>query len=260
VHSVPTLQAVDIATEARALYFPVFDARRQQIALDMYQYATELAPGLPDGFAGSAQVLATLHMIAPDNDQRRAYLEGATAYAKEALARAPTNAWAVAADAWVLAQSGKSDEALRRARLALDLAPNDGHILDLVGVVAIYANDPSLAAMVSDPASDRQGVKRTGTQNIWGLSNLMLGENLKTIAAFDGAVSDGTVVSAPSLMFLAVAHKRNGDETKAAALLAELRSTWPQFPAEFLISRVFATNPEMRDEILDSYMSIEAER
>ena len=71
-HTVPTLQAADVAAEARALYFPVFDARRQLIALDMYEYAIELAPDLPDGYAGAAQVSATLHMITPDNEQRKA--------------------------------------------------------------------------------------------------------------------------------------------------------------------------------------------
>lgn len=255
-HSVPVLQAVDVAAEARALYFPVFDARRQRIALDMYQYAIELAPDLSDGYAGSAQVLATLHMIEPDIEQRTAYLADAVSYAEKALARGPSNAWAVASDAWGLAQSGRAEEALSRARTALELAPNDGHILDLIGVTAIYANDPALAAMVSDPERDRQGVKRTGTQNIWGLSNLMLGENERTIAAFGGAATDGTVVSAPSLMFQAVAHKRNGDETDAAALVAELKRTWPEFPAEFLIRRVFATTPKTRDEMLNSYLTI----
>lgn len=249
-HSVNTLQASDIAAEARGLYFPVFDARRQKIALDMFTYAIELAPDLPDGHAGTAQVLATLHMIAPEPEARSAFLREARTAADAALNMAPSMAWAVAAEAWVLAQEGRVDEALRKARLALELAPQDGHVLDLVGVTAVFAGDPELAMRVSDPGRNRQVGRSSGTQNIWGLANLMYGNDVETIAAFSSAPAEGAVVSPPSLIFQAVAHDRLGDTAEAKRLAVELEATWPNFPQEFLIKRIFLNNSHLADEIL----------
>ena len=84
--------------------------------------------------------------------------------------------------------------------MAVDLAPNVGHILDLVGVTGISANDPALAAMVTNRELDRQGVKRTGTQNIWCLSNLMPGKNDRPIEGFAAAANYVPFVIADYLM------------------------------------------------------------
>ncbi|MEX0283262.1 MAG: tetratricopeptide repeat protein [Paracoccaceae bacterium] len=249
-YSVSVLQAKDIAAEARDFYFPVFDARRQGIALEMFNYAIELAPNLPDGHAGAAQVLATLHMITPDPTKAHEFLEQAQRHAQIAIDLAPADPWTVAAQAWVLAQTGEIDIAASRASLAVDLAPKDGHVLDLVGVTSIFVGNPELAQSVSAPDRVRGGVASTGTRNIWGLANLMLYEDSKTIEAFASATDSGTVVSAPSLIFLAVAHDRTGNTSEAQRLVAELNRDWPNFPSDFVVRSVFAKNPSIAEEIM----------
>jgi len=247
--SVPTLQAANLAAQARGMFFPVFDVRRQELALGMYRHAIDLAPTLPDGYAGAAQTLATLSMMTPDPDRAKALAAEALEMAETAVELNPTGAWSQAALAWALGVAGRGEEAEKHARIALDLAPRDGHVLDLVGITAVIVNVPELAAEVSAPDRPRSGVGRFGANNIWGVSQLMLEDYPATIKAFTRAPQVGAPVSAPSLIFLAVAQHESGDTKAAADLIGELNETWPDFPAEFLATRIFHANPAVQERI-----------
>ncbi|WP_263339698.1 MULTISPECIES: tetratricopeptide repeat protein [Albidovulum] len=123
-------------------------------------------------------------------------------------------------------------------------------------MIAILAGAPDLAADVSDPTRERHGVGRFGARSIWGVSQLMLGDDRTVITAFSGAVAAGSSVSPPSLLFQAVAHHRLGEYEKAPNLIDELSATWPNFPVRFLVERVLRdAAPVERDilEALDSY-------
>ena len=251
-HSLTRLQAVNLADQARGMFFPVFDAKRQQIALGMFRHATELDPALSDGYAGSAQVLATLAMLSPDQAQRDDLFGQALQMSGRALDLSPTDAWANGANGWVLATQNNPVEALKYARLSVELAPKDGHILDLVGITAILASAPELAAEVSDPERLRSGSGRFGARNIWGVSQLMLGKYDKVVEAFQGAPAAGAPVSAPSLLFQAVAQDQLGNSEEAQRLVTEIRRTWPEFPSEFLAGRIFQNDQNTRNMILET--------
>ncbi len=250
--SLTRLQAANLADQARGMFFPVFDVKRQQMALGMFQHATELDPALPDGYAGSAQVLATLAMLSPDETQRDDFLNRALAMSDKALDLSPADAWANAANGWVSAISDQPGEALKFARMSAELAPVDGHVLDLVGITAIVANAPDLAAEASNPERPRAGSGRFGARNIWGVSQLMLGNYENVVEAFQGAPAAGAPVSAPSLIFQAVAHDKLGNSAEAELLVTELRNTWPEFPSEFLVDRIFHNDNTTRDLIRET--------
>ncbi len=250
--SLTRLQAANLADQARGMFFPVFDVKRQQMALGMFQHATELDPALPDGYAGSAQVLATLAMLSPDETQRDDYLTQALAMSGKALDLSPADAWANAANGWVSAISDQPGEALKFARMSAELAPVDGHVLDLVGITAIVANAPDLAAEASNPERPRTGSGRFGARNIWGVSQLMLGNYENVVEAFQGAPAAGAPVSAPSLIFQAVAHDKLGNSAEAETLVKELHKTWPEFPSEFLVDRIFHNDDATRDLIRET--------
>ncbi len=250
--SLTRLQAANLADQARGMFFPVFDVKRQQIALGMFQHAAELDPALSDGYAGSAQVLATLAMLSPDNAQRDDLFSQASEMSERALDLSPTDAWANGANGWVLATQNNPVEAMKFARLSVELAANDGHILDLVGITAIMAGAPELAAEVSDPERLRSGSGRFGARNIWGVSQLMLGKYEKVVDAFKGAPAAGAPVSAPSLLFQAVAQDQLGHTEEAQRLISEMRKTWPEFPSEFLAGRIFQNDDATRQVILDT--------
>ncbi|WP_171233626.1 hypothetical protein [Ruegeria sp. HKCCA4812] len=250
--SLTRLQAANLADQARGMFFPVFDVKRQQIALGMFQHATELDSALSDGYAGSAQVLATLAILSPDTAQRDDLISKASEMSGRALDLSPTDAWANGANGWVLAAQNNPVEAKKYARMSVELAPNDGHILDLVGITAILANAPELAAEVSNPERLRSGSGRFGARNIWGVSQLMLGNYEKVVEAFQGAPAAGAPVSAPSLLFQAVAQDQLGHSKEAQRLVTEMRKTWPEFPSEFLAGRIFHNDDTTRQAILDT--------
>ena len=254
-HSVPTLQAVNLADQARGMIFPLFDAGRQKLALDMFRHVIQLDPSVPHGYAGSAQVLATLSMITPDKKAAARYLNDARALANQGLDIDPSNAWAHGAMGWVQATSGHFDDALRHARIALDLSPEDGYVLDLVGKTAIVAKNPELAALVADPRRSRSGAGRFGAQNIWGVAQYMLGDYPMTIKAFSEAPAKGAPVSPPSLIFLAVAHDHLGNTSHADKLVSELKQTWPDFPTSFLIRQIFHEGSRYEQDILQRLSS-----
>ena len=181
--SLPALQAVNLAEQTRGMLFPLFDLKRQQLALEMFRHSISLDPGLHHGYAGSAQVLATLALMTPDIASASGFLEEAIVMAKKALDLAPLDPWAQGANGWVQAVSGDLTNALSSARLAVELGPEDGHILDLAGQTAVVANSPQFAAEVSDPERPRSGVGRFGANNIWGVSQFMLGNYTDVIVA-----------------------------------------------------------------------------
>ena len=248
--SVPTLQASNLAQQARGLLFPVFDAERQRLALEMFRYVIRLDPEIPQGYAGATQTLSTLAFTSVDEAAAGAFSAEARALADRALAFDPSNAWAHGAKGWTLATTGELQEALQHARLALELAPEDGHVLDLVCMVGIVAREPALAALASDPQRPRSGAGRFGARNLWGVAQYMLGDYDATIKAFTGAASEGDPVSPPSLMFLAIAHDHLGHGEQARELVRELSETWPGFPVKLIVRRIFHKDSEYERDIL----------
>lgn len=234
------------------MLFPVFDVKRQELALRMFQHSIELAPSLPDGYAGAAQVLAVLALLSRDAAEAERFSAEAEDMADKALELAPTAAWAIGAKGLSLAIIGDDDAARERARLAFSLASDDGHVLDLVGMIAILVDLPDLAAKAADPNRKRNGVGRLGARNIWGVSQLMLGHDRSVIAAFSGAAAAGAPISPPSLIFQAVAHHRLGEQEEARLIIEELGATWPDFPARFLVARIFHDGAPIERQIVET--------
>jgi tetratricopeptide (TPR) repeat protein len=168
-----------------------------------------------------------------------------------AIELSPENAWAHGANAWVKAVSGDLDEALTEARLAIELSPQDGHVLDLAGITAVLVNAPDLAAEVSNPNRPRSGAGRFGANNIWGVSQYMLGNYTVTIEAFTDAPASGAPVSAPTLVFLAAAYDHIGKAEEAERLVEELNETWADFPSNLILSRTFQNETAFERDILE---------
>ncbi len=251
--SVTSVQSFNIAQQARGLFFPLFDSERQKIALASFRHAINLDPDLPSGYAGAAQVLALLSFMSPDAETSSDLLAQAQDMAARGLEHGPTDAWAQAAQAWTLAVEGNVGEAMKRARIALELSPEDGHVLDLAGLTALLSGDALLLAEVSDPSRYRSGVGRFGANSMWGTSQLMLQNYPATIEAFSTAAQRGLPVSAPSLLLLATAYDASGDENVAKKTIQEMMKTWPDFPAESVASRFFARDQETLERVLQTF-------
>lgn len=244
-HSMLSLQAKNMAQQAQGMLFPVFDLKRQELALGMFRHAIDLDASLPDGRAGEAQTLAVIGLFSPDREAAAVNRNEALAAAQKAMDIAPTNALANGAMALVLAAHNEPADALKYAKIALSLAPTDGHVLDLVRMAAILSDDAALAARASDPKIVWEGAGRFGSRNIWAVSQLMLKNYPETVEAFQGAAAAGAPVSPPSLLFQAVAFDQMAEPIKARALMGELKKTWPGFPAAFVVDAMFADGSDV---------------
>ncbi len=249
--SVQALQAVDLAEQARSMLYPLFDVKRQEFALGMFRHSISLDPDLHHGYAGAAQVLATLALISPDRQSAAAYQEDAMLMANKALQLAPTDPWTHAANAWVLAVSGKPADAMSFARRAVKMAPEDGNVLDFAANAAVMADSPQFAANATSPERNRSGAGRSGANNIWGVAQLMLGNYNEVIEAFSTAPEAGAPVAAPSLIFLAVAYDHVGEATEASRIVAELNTNWPDYPVNHIVTTIFRNSPDTGNDILE---------
>jgi len=68
--SVSTLQAVNLAEQARGFLFPLIEPERQRIATDLFRQAIRLDPDYFGGYAGAAQTLTTLSKLKPPGPER----------------------------------------------------------------------------------------------------------------------------------------------------------------------------------------------
>jgi hypothetical protein len=111
--------------------------------------------------------------------------------ASRALHVAPSDAWPQAAQGRVLAVSGDLERAYVFAQRVAKLAPQYGHILDLVSTTAIITNHPEFAEEASRPDRQRSGTGRFGANNNRSVSQLMPGRCDKVIEAFSSAPETG---------------------------------------------------------------------
>ena len=248
--SMSSVQAANLAEQTRAMFFPLFDLKRQVRTLDAFRQVIELDPLLASGYAGAAQVLALQSMLTQDQAASSDLIAEALEMAEQATRLSPTDGWAQAAHGWALAVAGNMPDALRRAKIAADLAPKDGHVIDLVGITALVANDAALMAEVSDPARPRTGIGRFANNNIWGASQLMLENYEAVINAFATAAERGHPISAPSLFLLGTAYDMSGKPEAARQAIEELHTTWPGFPAAAVAGRFFSNDAVTRDRVL----------
>lgn len=248
--SMSSVQATNLAEQTRTMFFPLFDVKRQIRTLDAFRQVIELDPGLASGYAGAAQVLALQSLLTQDDSTSSTLIAEALEMANQATGLDPKDGWAQAAHGWTLAVSGDMPGALRRARIAAKLSPEDGHVLDLIGITCLLANDVALMAEVSDPTRARTGRGRFANNNIWGAAQLILENYAEVIDAFSTAAERGHPVGAPSLFLLGTAYDMSGNPAAARAAIEELHNTWPGFPASAVATRFFASDPVTRDRVL----------
>lgn len=241
------VQAANMAAQARGMLFPLFDLQRQKAVTELFRHAISLEPALPDGYAGAAQSLATLAILSPDRAAGQDLLAEAFRMSDQALKLGPDNEWAHAATAWVNLFGGDKVAGLKHAEIARKLAPENGYVLDVVGVAGLMTNQPDLAAQATDPSRPRNGKGRFGALSIWAVAQYHLGNYQNTIDAFEKAAIEGAPISAPTLIYLAAAYDQLGKASEAGKKVNELNEAWPGFPVKNVLQRFFGDDPVIND-------------
>lgn len=245
-----SLQAVNLAEQARGLIFPIFDRPRQQLVSEVFRRVIELDPDYFGGYAGTAQTLGTLAIITAPGEAKKTLLSSADQMSAEAIRIEPTAAWAQSARGWTEFANGNYGEAMRFARRAAVLAPDDVNVLDLFGSIALFTGNFDEAVVSAEHGKDRRGSNlRFANQNIFAAASFHLGNYEESLAAFRTAAEYGDPISAPSIAFQAAGLNALGRKTEAARKIEELKSAWPEVNLQGLLRGIYQ-NPDHADAIL----------
>jgi len=232
------LQAVNMAEQARDLIFPIFDVERQRLSLGFFKEAIRLDPDYAGGYAGAAQTTGTLALLSPAGDQKETLRAQAQTFADKAVALDPTDPWSQSAASWAAMANGNYPEAIRLSARANIMAPNDLHILEIYGTVALANGDFQLALDLSRPLIvAKEKLDRTANRNVYAVANFFLGNYAETIHALQIAAEKGEPISSGMLAFRIAAHQALGHKETAQRYAKILMDTWPA-PIDAVIARI----------------------
>lgn len=257
--SASSLQAVNLADQARGMMFPIFDRPRQQLVSEVFRRVIELGPNYFGGYAGAAQTLGTLAIMTPPGPEKKVLISEASAMAENALRLAPTDPWAQSAQAWVKFASREFDEAMRISKRAVAIAPEDEHILDVHGSIALFSGQFAEAASAAEKAMNGgRSNQRFANRNIYGAANFHLGNYQKSLEAFSAAADYGDPISAPSFAYQTAALYELGRIRDAARKYSELKKSWPNSDVEVILSGIFS-DPSHVEKVMNGLRGLEAE-
>jgi tetratricopeptide (TPR) repeat protein len=249
--SAATLQAANLAEQARGLLFPLLEPEQQRIATDMFRQAIRLDPDYFAGYAGAAQSLTTLSKLMPPGPKKDETLAEALRMAELAIDKNPTHSWAQSAAAWAAFGNRDFERAFELSGRAALVSPADGYILDFHALISLLTGHFNVARQASDPSRPRVSAKqRLANRNLFGVANFHLGRFEEAIASFRRAAELGDPISTLSLMYLAAAYQGLGNSEQASALVQEMVGTWPDFRPGIALPS-FYQHQEQVDQILD---------
>ena len=249
--SAVTLQAANLAEQARGFLFPVTEPERQNIAADMFREVIHLDPDYFGGYAGLAQTLTTLSKLTLPGPKRDETIAEALRMADIATTKNPTHSWTQSASAWAAFGNGDFDHAFDLSSRSILISPEDGYVLDFHAMIAVLSGRFEEARKASDPERPRGSAKRRlANRNLFGVANLHLERYQEAIDTFRLAAELGDPISALSLMYQAAAYHGLGNSARASELLQEMAATWPGFHPEIAMPS-FYQHQEHVEHILD---------
>ncbi|WP_424831406.1 tetratricopeptide repeat protein [Ruegeria sp.] len=254
------LQALNLASEARPLMFPVLDRERLRAVRGMFERAIELDETYFGGFAGSAQATSILAITVPPGDEKGDLLKLARARADRAVELAPDEGWSHSALALVSFAHREFDAALAQSARATSLGPDDIHVTNFDALFALFGGEFERAITSANRA---QGIdpnnRRFPYRSVLASASFHLGNYQESVDRFNEAIRLGDPVSAISIGYLAAGYQQLGDYEQARATMLLLDEAWPNYPLDTLFRALFSDKSHA-DEILKSLNEIPSER
>ncbi len=252
------LQAVNLATEARLLMFPVLDRDRLQAVRGMFERAMALDETYFGGYAGSAQAISILALTTPPGAEKQALLVLAKTRAQRALELAPDEGWSHSALALASFCSREHEAALAQSTRATRLAPDDIHVTNFDALFALFGGDFQRAIASANRARGANTTNgRFPYRSVLASSSYHLGDYQASVDQFNEAVRLGDPVSAISIGYLAASYQRLGDDERARATILLLDEAWPGYPLAALFRTLFA-DPDHAEDIISALDEIAA--
>ncbi|MFA3920340.1 tetratricopeptide repeat protein [Ruegeria hyattellae] len=235
------LQAVNLATEARPLMFPVLDRERLLAVRGMFNRAIALDDSYFGGHAGAAQVLGILAITSPPGDDKQQLLEKARARANRAIEISPDEGWSHSALALVSFADRDFDNAIAQSTRAMALAPDDIHVMYFDALFALFCGEFERAIASANKAQASDTSKsRFPYRSVQASASYHMGYFQNSVDRFNEAVRRGDPVSAISIGYLAASYQRLGERDRAEATILLLNEAWPDYPLHSLFRTLFA--------------------
>ncbi len=254
-HSPASLQAINLAEQARGLIFPLFNVERLRLTTDMFRQAISLDDQYFGGYAGSAQTLGAQVLLSATGTNRENLQTEAEAMAAKAMDLDPVHSWSQSAAAWVAFTGKDFDRAIRLSSRSMELSPDDGNVLDFHALISLFSGDFEAARDAADPDRPRAASKqRYANQNIFAAANFHLGEYSKTIESLKLAAETGDPVGPPSLAFMAASYHAMGNTKMAEQKARELSTAWPDSRPDIILQR-FYRHREHADAIVSRLLA-----
>ncbi|MEP3430343.1 MAG: CDC27 family protein [Roseibium sp.] len=244
-----TLEAANMAEQARGLTFPLFDVTRQKLSLGFFQQAIQIDPGYSGGYAGAAQTLGTLALLSPAGPQKTKLQSQSMEMAKKAIELDPTDPWTQSSASWAEYANLNFDEAVRLSTRAHALAPKDGNILEIYGTISLANGDFQVARDLSNLAISQQSKEdRQANRNILAVAYFFLGNYEDALNTLKIAAELGEPISPVVVSIQVSASHALGDMEQARRYASALQMTWPNVPIDKILLQMFRF-PEHANEI-----------
>lgn len=245
-----SLQAVTLSDTARYLIFPMFERRQLELSLAMFRQAIQKDDTYFGGYAGASQCLSAMAVLMPDGAKRNELLSEARRMVDHAIKLSPTNSWTQSALSWTSYAEGQIALAKEHSEIALDLAPNDGNILDFHAMLMLLAGEFEAARAAADPDRKRtSGQGRLANRSFYGAASFHLGLYEEAIASLNAATVSGDPISAPNFAYLAASYQGLGETGKARQFALELMENWPGFDPSVVFGWIYI-NPDQVNAVV----------
>lgn len=223
------VEAANLAAEGRDLIFPAVDVNRLMLALHVFEAAVAKDDTYFGGYAGAAQVQATLALLSPDETEALIALEKASRYGRRALGLQPDAAWALSAAAWVSFARDDAQSAVELSHRAVEAAPTDPHVLEFDALVSLYTSDFGRIINFAQQRNERgNSDKNFVFENVLGSAMFHTEDYRGAIAQFEDAIQSGAPFGPISVAYLAASYQLAGDTYEAGRLARLLTETWPK--------------------------------
>lgn len=234
------LQAINLAEDGRDLLFPAVNLGRLQAALLVFESAIAHDDRYFGGFAGLAQVRASLAMLREDASVADGLIAEAIAASDRALELAPSAAWSHSARAWVEFIRGEPELAIGYTKRALSLDSNDPHIVEFDALISLFTGHFERLFEVAEQAIGAKAADAGFVfQNALGSAQYHTGDFNGALATYERAVAEGAPTGPVSIAYMMAAHHRLGHDREARELARQYRKNWPTQRVDLLLARLF---------------------
>ncbi len=251
------VEAANLSEVGRDLIFPALDPNRLRLALNVFEETISKDTNYFGGYAGAAQVYATMALLVRDKETAGQSLELAQKFSKQANVLQPEAAWSLSAAAWVQFASGEPIIASELSARALEISPSDPHVIEFDSLIALYTGN---FVHIFEQSKARQSTAVIGQnfvfQNVLGSALFHIGDYATSISVIEDAIAEGAPFGPVTVSYLMAAHHMLGNDVKAAELARLFNTTWPTADVLRIKKRLFVDAPAF-DQLAEALHAIQ---